>query len=739
MSQTQTRQTLLARAVARDLVAMTVVVATIIGCDFGQTTPPNGLSPEAAASLSAGNDASARLDAALLAGTPPPAALATLLAELQANPNVAAAAMNADATAIWAIFNSGVHYTYEFIDLDTGYRFDASQPGSGAATPSEPEYPGSPAAAGKLTRAAPLAPSLLHAAMPGNHRAVVASSIAACAPETMHWGSDSLIRGAKPLLERLGYVVFSTQASVEFFERLSQRQCSVVFIDARGWLRNTDEMLRAMSAPNLPGSSGLDNTRHMLMTSTAVTPELEQRYAFDLTNGRLVIRNPKYRENGVVHVCGRYFGVTPAFVRAHDTGRYPDRTILFLNAGNMIDASTGAPASEWYTLLREKSGGAFMVGWTGETTYPRTVTAMANLLELCTGADFRYTLNPQNNEVNTESMQPPVNGLDVATALASPMRGGSRAAIEPGTSVGLLMLWDELGRWGNGFSLAPQLHDLYLDRDSNVRLFAATTDNAQLHINASGVAGTIPIEIGAISPTLDWRFKIPLGAAGPVTLRLADGRRSPALTLFTWKPAFTVDGAGPLGLAYRKTYQMVVRGLVAPRWRGVQDPSVPWSLPQSDNVIADFDAGGCVATWSVSGSSVQGDMRHTFTGGGTKVITFPPGLGTGNIQLGGSFTSTPPDLASASTGPTLDADISPDERFTLEYVETVENLITNEVQTYQRQLLYLDLRVERIPVNANLILQTGSRTLQRGDGYTEVVSWPACAPSPTFDPQRERR
>lgn len=714
-----------------------VVLAAAPGCDPGLGAPTGSLPPEVAGALATDSDASARLDAALAAGTPAPAALATLLAELQQNQSVAAAVMNAEGTAIWAVFRSGVNCTYEAIDLDAGYSLNLNHLALNGAAPAEPEYLAP--AASKPAFAGPHAPSILHAAMPGNHRAVVASSIAACAPETMHWGSDRLAQGARPLLERLGYVVFSTQASVEFFERLSQRQCSVVFIDARGWLRNTDEMLRALVAPDVFGAGGLNNTRHMLMTSTSVTPELEQRYSADLANGRLVIRNPKYREGGRWHACGRYFGVTPAFVRLHDTGRYPDRTILILNASNMIDPAQGATSSEWYTLLREKSNGAYMVGWSGEPSYPRSVTAMANLLELCTGADYRYVLTAENNEVNTQPISPPVNALDVTTAVASPMEGGTRGAVQTGTGIGLLMLWDELGRWGNGFSLAPQLRDLYIDRDSNARLFAATIDNAQLHVNASGVAGTVAIDIGSVSPTLDWRFKIPVGAAGPISLRLADGRRSAGLTLFTWKPAFTADGTAPLGLTYRKTYQMVARGLVAPRWRGVQDPNVPWSSPQSNDIIADFDSGGCVATWSVSGTYVDENARHTYSGGGTKVITFPPGLGAGSVQLGGSFTSTPVDLLTATTGPTIDADISPDERFTMEYTEAVENLLTREVQVYQRQLLYLDLRIERIPIDGNLVLQAGSRVLDRGNGYNETVSWPACAPSPTFDPQRERR
>ncbi len=718
--------------------ALAACLVLLTGCpseDVNQV-----ITPDISVSHASADAASARLDVALTTGTPGPQALAALVAELLQDPSVAAAMVNEAGDTAWVIYHPGLQVSYDIIDLPAGFQLPTE--GSEAPTGGEEEFPAAalqrPALPGNAPLISAQAASPFLPAMPGNHRAVVASSIAACTAPGLNSGFSSLPLAAKWRLERLGYATFSTPASLEFFESISRRQCSVVFIDARGWMSTTDEYFIALTAPGL-GASAVTGSNQILMTSTPATEALRTRYRDDLINARLKVRYPKYRQDGQLVSCGAFFGVTANFVRAHDPGRWPDRTMLVLNAGHMIASQEAGSTSEWFALLKEKSTDPLMIGWTAGFDYPTAAAAMANLFELMSGADFRYALRSteDNTILEPQSVQPPMNLLDAISAVTTLWGNRSGGVVDVANNSAILPLWDGVGLY-NGFVLAPKVQDFWLDRYGNAALSAQALDNAELRIaTGEGVVGLQSLNIGTFNMlfTLEglsgafsgWQVNPPLGAAGPMSLWLPDGRHGPALTLFTWKPTLKVTGTGPHGLTYTKNYQMVCRALVAPRTRGLLDPTSAWSGPSSDDFSAQFDSGGCVVTWSVSGSETVDNMRYSYSGGGSRTMTFRP---TGD----GSLASV------AGGGQAADLAVNPEEGLQLQYIETIANLNTGDQTSSTLSLPTGIGLVQGIGLDAALGLVAGSQALDAPqDGWGETLTWSATPSSPAFNATTERR
>jgi hypothetical protein len=303
----------------------------------------------------------------------------------------------------------------------------------------------------------------------------------------------------------------------------------------------------------------------------------------------------------------------------------------------------------------------------------------------------------------------------------------------------LAYLWASDPSASSPLFLAPNPTDFWLGCAGNAALAGWVQDHNELRIGGPngygidiGEAGSFTLRGAAgLGPFVQgWAFKVPLGAYGSMPVYLPDGRHGPGLTLFMWTPKFKITGSSSDGLTFTVNYLLAVRAIVAPRTRvGSTDPNSVWSPPKENSFRGWFDEGGCLVTWQVSGGHEDAAYKYTYSGSGSKTISFLRPDGSVNKAI---FNS----VASGGTEVVIDVDPAVELTYTATVTDKNAQSTTNTTETLPAWLI----EPSPIPVDNTLTLAGGSEVVSDvPTGWTATLTWSATSPTPAFNRDRERR
>ncbi|MHC4798750.1 MAG: thrombospondin type 3 repeat-containing protein, partial [Planctomycetota bacterium] len=568
------------------------------------------------------------------------AAINSLVDTLKGYPNVVDAESINNGRAAVVIFQSGMEFIYEVIDETEDFPDSESVAAPKAISsvtnalrqvPQETDslIKSTPSNKSHLVNQQQILPDVFTplTRFPGNKKAVVASAMEACSVSkgfTLNW--------VKWMLESLGYEVVQRKADLDFFKEITQY--SVIYIEAEGSKINLDEYYRDLvnstndKLETLPNAD-VEGGSLVVTSATVATKALRVQYAADIALGRLKLRKPVYRA-GLYTCTEDHFGITPNFIRQHNSGNFPDNTLLCLNAG--YGYREDSMLSDWFDMLNDKGKGGAYISWNNRLTYLTSITAFVNFFQLLAGTDLALEITNDNKKkwIIAKKNVPPVNNQSFLTAYSALNIKEWDIEKRKNTGAQLIVLEDIADGTPPLLAIAPAIEDFWIDKYGQGGFQGEATNNNQLRIgDQSGGGLGMRIDIGQngfyslgdgwIAIISGFKFPVTLGAAGPITLYLPDGRHGRPLTLLTWKPNFNVTGKGPNDVPFTSNYSMVARGLVSPRSR---EGNNVWEKPSRDSINAEFDGGGCIATWSVNGAYEDSTHKYTYIGGGSKTLMF---------------------------------------------------------------------------------------------------------------------
>ncbi|MDM8006783.1 MAG: hypothetical protein QUV05_11635 [Phycisphaerae bacterium] len=653
-------------------------------------------SGDMAADASDAEDTGKSLTQAIEGGASTEDAINSLVQTLKANPNVVVAVADEDDRTAWALFESGLECVYEVIDDE---ETDLTLPAVQATAAVESSFSIAQAGSG------------LSYKLPANNRAVLANSLYVTRP------LQDVRTPIKTMLEACGYDVDVVDADLTFFENMSQY--SVIFIEAHGGRRSSAEATWDSAAntfynlvlkQNLP-ACGMVGGEAVLQTTTVPTQDLITEYKEDLECGRLKLRFPTVKRKGLPPVTYRFFGVTPNFVRRHDTGKFPDYALLCLSACRSFIAD----ASPWADLMNEKSYGSIVVGWDNRVHYGISARAMLNLFQLMTGSNEQFAIIQTDDAGGIKTIYPLLDKYD--PTVPPQTAGDAFDALEPKgfnldpmTTARLNAGGDTLYGF-NQLMLAPAIETFETRGDGKVEMTARCADNAELDFSNGSV------NIGTASNG-SWQFTLPGLYFGPMSL-VMEGRRCPPRDLLRWnpvvikiRPASTTTAFGTCN--FEVTYRLSARAFAA----GNRQGWLVWYPPDSA-FSAGWDPDGSVVTWSINGNAsitdpMFGTSQCTWSGGNTRAFN--------EVAVSAGSTG---DIWSLD-GQTAWLTVEPP--FSLEYTALCSGLFPPDYACG----IYASVSIQ-VQLGADWTILAGSTTDLMG---LNVIEWQACTPTPAFDSSR---
>jgi hypothetical protein len=653
-------------------------------------------SGDMAADASDAEDTGKSLTQAIEGGASTEDAVNSLVQTLKANPNVVVAVADEDDRTAWALFESGLECVYEVIDDE---ETDLTLPAVQATAAVESSFSTAQAGSG------------LSYKLPANNRAVLANSLYVTRP------LQDVRTPMKTMLEACGYDVDVVDADLTFFENMSQY--SVIFIEAHGGRRSSAEATWDSAAntfynlvlkQNLP-ACGLIGGEAVLQTTTEVTQDLLNEYKEDLECGRLKIRFPTVKRKGLPPVTYRFFGVTPNFVRRHDTGKFPDYALLCLSACRSFTPD-GSP---WADLMNEKSYGSIVVGWDHQVHYSISSRAMLHLFQFLAGTNDQFDITEINPTTGAKTIYPLLfeNSAPVLPQTVNGAMDGLTLQsfdVDQATTARLTASGESLYGF-NRLMLAPAIETFETRGDGKVDMTARCADNAELEFPGGAM------NIGTANNG-QWQLTLPGLYSGPMALVMED-RRCPPRDLLQWdpvivkiRPASTSIPSGTCDFAV--TYQLSARAVAA----GSREGWSLWDEPESA-FRANWDPDRSKVTWSVNGNASESDLlfgtsQCTWSGGNTRTfndVSVSAG-GTGGLE--------------SLDGKTAWLTVNPP--FDLESTATCSGMFP----PYYACGVYSSVWIE-VQLGADWTILAGSTTDLMG---LNVIEWQACTPTPAFDSSR---
>lgn len=699
--------------------------------------------------LAARELAVATAEQALDAGQTPEEAIQALVAAVENDPQVLAAAVDdEDPCNAWVLYASGTEHFFEAVDLDEEVL-------AGEAATAEGRWPAGledgavPAASGvgqakalATAQAAGLTPNWV---MPASRRALLVNALTRCHP----------LRDVRPTVKKMltdrGYEVEDTlPLDIELFRNNTLMNYGVIFMETHGGIRTKDErywervMARfyKLAGVNVPYCAAPGGA-YVISTDVLVSADLDREYRQDLDCGLLKHTTTFIKVGGRDVPCVTTYGVTPDYIRRYNTARFPDNTLVCMNACRTFSPDV---ESEWANLLAERCTGYHLFGWTNRVHYDTSATAFLNLLQLATGSDEYLTMFvPGLADPNVPLLKQNVPPVGVSPVVAAATALGTRGydvdvtkGKRKGTGARLVFSMDFTPEVPIELVLAPALRDFYIDQTGQTGLFAACQDHAELRIeHGKTQSGVTTVDIGTAGAfTLGggwvnclggaWHFPLPVGSAGPITL-VQDGRKGPAHDMLVWRPVFKITGTGSHNMTFVVEFQMQARAIPASRWRSLCVGPTAWNKP-NDQFDAKFDGGASVVTWTVSGvhEDPPGVTRYAYSGGGVKNLSFVD-------AQGGLYTA---DFRSLD-GQTADAVF--DCSAVLPFTETITDLTNNQSTTNEQLLPVGSLALHGLPLAADWTLTAGSQPLALSSSYNGTVSWGDAQPTPPYNATTMRR
>jgi len=686
--------------------------------------------------------AATQLDRYLQAGDSPATALGKLSTALVGNPEVVGTVATADQNGLWVVGKSGEQVLLEVETLD--------EPPSGTITSSTEEsvtegmnHLSASRPAGRLM-AEPLSP--FDYIFPATNKALLLNSLKTCVPEIGDSGYDTT-KAVASYLKRIGYEIKRSSGTLNDFTSLTD-DYSVIFIEARTSRQSGGEIIKLLSErPILPSqnptNADIDGNSEALNTSTIVTPVLRRQYADDLRFGRLKIRHPWYKFRGKTYRCKPTFAVTPNFIRQHcKKGRFPNHTLLYISAGGLIGDTL---TSQWQTLLAGKSDNCHFLTWGGKPKFVSTQLAAANLFQLLTGMDYRFTVTIEpttfpngqtivEDHIEDHPVQPPMVNMNLSKAWGYLSMAGGVFDMDSGATL-LTLDHGPQTEMHPYFALAPVLDDFYLDQLGKAYIFGAAPPGSQARFFDStgnsiddfdkvfnlGDHSYPPYEEPMMFGEC-YHFDLPVSVAGTLELRDPQGRHSTGMIVYIWKPRLDLLWHGNGGENYSVAMQLVARALLAPRWRVLtKDLNDPYSPPRDNSINGRFDSTASLISWTVTGEKSDGQSKVSYHGNGSASILFKDKNG----WLESADFTTSDDGENSLIFYVGFGQI----KLTFTETRTEGGTSTDKTRTIPLTGLYL----ENIAIDPKtLTIKPGEQTITDDEGDTVKVRWGEAKSSPSY-------
>jgi hypothetical protein len=684
---------------------LALTIGLFCGCPPATDVPPdnanNSTDGDATASaqaveadLTKAGLADDALVAALDNGASTSEALATLMQQLALDPAVTSFVPGEEGETVWATYASGITHVFAVIDGDAEEAPPADAPvqdGTAKGRTIVPyAYPEKFATA--------QIDATLNSKVPTSNMAVVANAL------TMEFPSQDSTGTVEKILKACGYKVTRVSADLELFKQLSK--FGVIYIEAHGW---PDPVSTPNTGPLCHGAGGT----MILKTTTPITVGPEgsfRQYLKDLVCGRVHDVGAVVRREGQKAKKARVFGVTANFIRQYDTNRFPDYTLMCLSTCRGFKA---AGLSEWIDLLKERSKGGRLVGWTQRTHYGLSARAFLNLFQLGAGASEQFAMiqvlpggQLGNGYVLLERNVPPPVPHPIGMALQALAAKGWN--MDPTTGSQLLLAGDEENEM---LTLVPSLATIMTFPGPRAIMSAFCDESVELRI------GDRTINIGTLNQDSAYDFPLPGAIYGAMTLRQG-GRTSPPRTLFAWDIPLTLTYDLGYGGTCTANWRLRARSIANGVPGGIRLMEAVWQAPIGTGFSGAFDSDGASLTWGVSGDFDDGTYAYAWRGSGAVPVTFK----LNGVDLMTDFRCL--DGQAAVLAAACEQEIT--------YTLTKTRHQDGYVEVTNGKLL-ANLKTPA-SVGAGLTIQAGSYT----DGNV-TISWPNVAPKPTFNADSEPR
>ena len=307
---------------------------------------------------------------------------------------------------------------------------------------------------------------------------------------------------------------------VEVFKTLSDY--GVIVIETHGGSRKLEYPQELFGKANCGGPF----SQYKFLTTELVTEKGLIDNANDIFCGRLSIHDWVIRKKGKKPVfVGQFFEVTPNYIREHDKGKFPDNTLMLINACSAYSADMSSPLKD---LFFEKctKGGRFL-GWNGLALVAVMERASLNLFQLMTVSNEELTVKklealkkstpPQGGEFT--ALQRALDELQKKSYLTDPKKGTElKLSSQSGEDSDLILMPHPLHITGaNDFWVL----DLYCDSQPTATI-------GETEVSLENIGGT------------GWKISMPVGAYGDIVVR-ENERISIPRPLHRWRPQIKID------------------------------------------------------------------------------------------------------------------------------------------------------------------------------------------------------
>jgi hypothetical protein len=441
--------------------------------------------------------------------------------------------------------------------------------------------------------------------MPGNDKALLLNSL-----EFIHinWDISKSTDVIEKMLKNRGYAVVHGKFVPSDFQHLTDY--GVVVIEAHGTWRDPKypaEMLQLPPGlgPVDTGTCGGSGSSMSVLTTMPVTAENMLRdYYNDLFCGRVVIWDVKLLQQDGKIKTQQFYGVTPNYVREHDSGTFPDNTLFLLNSCRGIRGDLTSP---WRDMLYDKSTkGAWFLGWTGKVEYAKAARAVLHLFQLMTASNEKVEIK---GRTVLSDATPPWGGLH--TSLKHAFSEIDKKLYATDLASGAMLDRTVQDDETYDLILAPHPIEVYSP-------FYTDTMALDMYVE-SNPRVTIGGTVATVSwDGTDWELTAPVGAYGDIVVE-EGGRTSMARTWHRWKPQIKVKG-NKGAIQYEVTFTLHARASVNTFRQSI------WDTPPPAGFQTRWDPDASFVSWTVSGQEVVddivvgADLYVTYSGSGLRAL-----------------------------------------------------------------------------------------------------------------------
>jgi len=527
------------------------------------------------------------------------------------------------------------------------------------------------------------------------------------------------------ILDNNGNIIIFPVIPVELFKTLTDY--SVILIETHGGRRNLRYPFESTKEfPNCGGAF----SKYQLVTTEIATMDSTKKYMNDIICGRVAFHNKlfKTKDGGLVQV----YDITPNYIRQYNPGKFPDNTLMMLNACSADKSDTASPSTMKALLFEKSNKGARFLGWNGNADVSMMGGASLNLFQLMTASNEKLTVK---GITFLKKSTPPQGGrftpltkaleeLDKKSYLTDPKyKTKLQLTSQDGADSDLILMPHPLTVWGA----------LDWVGGGSATLFVYCDSDSQPTVNIGETEIAVSANYGdSMSFT-----SVPVGAYGDIVVRENERTSIPRL-LHRWRPQIKVKSiSSPEDMPFMQydvTFTMQARATIGSGLKGsmLTDPlAFPsfrdsiWNDPPPAQFAAWWDLSASNVAWKIDGEGSDGETYYKYEGSGLKPLT--------EGVVGGDTTGIITNDSGTSVSLSIDA--------ALPFTFTMKVLETGDVLTYEG-LLPIWVQKDNITLSDDWGVFQAS--FQSDDicppiGCMAQISWNQFSADPPFDKDNEPR